>query len=226
MAVAEGRAVPLSEQLLARLPGPGRLWVAAWLLVPWLSLLVVWATEANGQGVPRAEVLNRAAVTFSVAVWPLWGATRVPDDLHRPPVGRLAFTGFWMIFGSVAPLVVTGFSDVPGAIVGTGLLVVAVGMFFLSLRDLHQRMVAVKEQELRRATTLYQVAYEKVRREPTPEVLQRDVDLLNAAEAMEKRAERILAWPFDEVTLARVITIVSSAVAVILARILLAPTGL
>jgi hypothetical protein len=62
--------------------------------------------------------------------------------------------------------------------------------------------------------------------QPSLEVLQQQVGLLNAAEALEKRAERIQAWPFDEATFTRVATIATSAAATILARLLLAPTGM
>ena len=87
-------------------------------------------------------------------------------------------------------------------------------------------MVAVKQRELTLARDLYMQAYEKVRDQPTLEVLQGQVGLLNAAEALEKRAERIQEWPFDDATFARVVTIASSAVATIIARFLLDPIGL
>jgi acyl-CoA reductase-like NAD-dependent aldehyde dehydrogenase len=87
-------------------------------------------------------------------------------------------------------------------------------------------MVAVKQRELERAVDLYRQAYQPVRDEPTLEVLQRQTALLSAAEALEKRAERIQEWPFDEATFARVVTITSSVAAVVIARIILDPVGL
>ena len=131
-----------------------------------------------------------------------------------------------MLFGTVAPLVLTNFTDVPGVIVGSAVLVGGVALFFLSLRRLNRHMVAVKQRELERAGDLYMQAYQKVRDQPTLEVLQGQVGLLNAAEALEKRAERIQEWPFDEATFARVVTIASSAAAAIIARLLLGPIGL
>jgi hypothetical protein len=122
--------------------------------------------------------------------------------------------------------VITGISDVPGAVVGIGVLVAGVGLFFLSLRRLNRQMTAVKQRELERAVDLYRQAYEPVRDEPTLEVLQRQTALLSAAEALEKRAERIQEWPFDEATFARVVTIASSVAAVVIARIILDPVGL
>jgi hypothetical protein len=279
-------AVPLTERILSRLPGPRLVWVIAWALVPWLNLAVVLALGAAGwarTGVPLAEVLNRTAVTFAVLL-SLWGAARISDELRtlRPalanvveqeepdverlfhgidsilvpllltaaaavvlpldevlggepvaaliqaatwlvlgiplwtavwvyltlqiglnrlgrrhltleayrgdrslglrPVGRVAFTGFWMLLGSAGPLVLTSLSDLPGVVVGIGVLVAGVGLFFLSLRRLNRQMVAAKQRELERALDLYRQAYQPVRDEPTLEVLQRQVGLLNAAE--------------------------------------------
>jgi hypothetical protein len=323
-------AVPLTERILSRLPGPRLAWVVAWALVPWLNLAVILAVGAGGwarPGVPLAEVLNRTAVSLAVLL-SLWGAARITDELGtlRPalanvveqqepeverlfhgidstlvpllltaaavvvlpldealagqpvaaliqaatwvvlgiplwtavwvyltlqiglnrlgrghltleayrgdrslglrPVGRLAFTGFWMLFGSVGPLVLTGSSDLPGVVVGSGVLVAGVGLFFLSLRRLNRQMVAAKQRELERALDLYTQAYQAVRAEPTLEVLQRQVGLLSAAEALEKRAERIQEWPFDEATFARVVTIASSVAAIIIGRLILGPAGL
>ena len=61
------------------------------------------------------------------------------------------------------------------------------------------------KQELDRAVSLYEEAYREVQRAPTLEVLQRQAGLLSAAEALEKRVERIQSWPFDEATFARVV---------------------
>lgn len=333
MASPSGRpqpAVPLTEHVLARLPGPRLPWVVAWALVPWLNLAVVQlsgSAEWTQPGIPLAEILNRGAVTIALLL-SLWGATRITNELRdlqpaltkavvqdepdvrrlffgidnrlvpllmtvlvgvllpldealrgnsaaaliqavtwlligiplstavwvylilqiglnrlgrgqltlRPysgdrslglrPVGRLAFTGFWMLFGVVGPIVVTAFSDVPAAIIGITVLVVGVGVFFLSLRRLNRQMIAIKKRELDRARELYMQAYEQVRDSPTLEELQQQAGLLGAAEALEKRAERIQEWPFDEATFARVVTIASSVAAVIIARLILDPVGL
>jgi hypothetical protein len=323
-------AVPLTERVLTRLPGPRPAWVVAWALVPWLNLAVVLAsgtaTWAETE-VPVGEVVNRAAVTVAVLV-SLWGASRLTADLrtvqldlgkvveHKAPdversfhridstlapllltaagvivlpldevtggepgaaliqaatwvvigipswtavwvylalqaglnrlgrghltseayrgdrslglrsVGRLAFTGFWMLIGTVGPLVITNSSDVPGLVIGICVLVAGVGLFFLSLRRMNRQMVTVKQRELQRALDLYRLAYEPVRDEPSLDVLQQQAGLLSAAEALEKRAERIQEWPFDEATFARVVTIASSVAAIIVGRLILDPVGL
>jgi hypothetical protein len=325
-----GLAVPLTERILSRLPGPRLAWVVGWALVPWLNLVVIVALGAGEwtrPGVPWGEVLNRAAVTFAVLL-SLWGTARIADELQRlgpalakvveqdepdverlfhdidstvvpllltattmvvlpldeavggepaaaliqsvtwlvigiplwtaiwayltlqiglnrlgrghftlqpyrgdrslglRPVGRLAFTGFWMLLGSVGPLVLTNLSDIPGVIMGIGMLVTGVGLFFLSLRRLNRQMVAVKQRELERARDLYRQVYQPVRDQPTLDVLQRQASLLSATEALEMRAERIQEWPFDEAIFAKVVTIASGVAAAIISSLILNPVGL
>jgi hypothetical protein len=213
-------------------------------------------TAATVVVLPLDEVLRGepVAALIQAATWvllgiPLWTAAwvyltlqvglnrlgRKPLALHAyhgdrslglRPVGRLAFTGFWMLIGSVAPLVLTASSDLPGLVVGIGVLAAGVSLFFLSLRRLNRQMVAAKQHEREWALDLYRQAYQPVRDEPTLEKLQQQAGLLSAAEALEKRAERIQQWPFDEATFAHVVTIAISVAAGIIGRLILHPVGL
>ncbi len=56
-------------------------------------------------------------------------------------------------------------------------------------------------------------------------IITRD-QLLGAAEALEQRALAIHEWPIDEGTLARVLTITTSVIAMTVARLILDPLGL
>jgi hypothetical protein len=105
-------------------------------------------------------------------------------------------------------------------------LAVALSAFFLSLFRLHRQMVEVKKDELSIARELYAEAYEPVRSTKTLEALDRQRALLGAADALEKRAQDIHEWPIDEGTLARVLTIATSVVAMAVARLILEPLGL
>jgi hypothetical protein len=214
LTVAVGIVLPLDEAFRGE-GAAALIQLVTWLLIGIPLSTAVWVYVTLQVGLMR---LGRGQLTLR--------EYHGDRSLGLRPVGGLAFTGFWMLFGSVAPLVLTGLSDVPVTVVGISVLAAAVVLFFLSLRDLHRRMVRVKTHELDRALRLYEEAYQEVQREPTLGMLQQRVGLLNAAEALEKRAERIQAWPFDEATFARVVTIVSSSAAGILARLLLAPTGL
>jgi hypothetical protein len=146
--------------------------------------------------------------------------------LGLQPVGGLAFTGFAMLFGTVAPLVLTSFTDLPTVVIGSVVLAAGLVMFFLSLRGLHRRMRAIRHLEMKRAVALYQDAYRRVGDQPTLAVLEQQMGLLKAAEDLERRAERIQEWPFPEATFAFVATIATSTAVSIVTRMLLAPTGL
>jgi hypothetical protein len=87
-------------------------------------------------------------------------------------------------------------------------------------------MATVKASELALARGLYADAYEPVRAARTLETLERQQGLLGAAEALEKRALAIHEWPVVEATLARVITITTSVIATMIARLIIHPLGL
>ena len=84
----------------------------------------------------------------------------------------------------------------------------------------------MKASELETARELYAQAYEPVRTAPTLATLDRQRSLLAAADALEKRAHAIHEWPIDEGTVARVITITTSVIAISIARLILDPLGL
>ena len=153
-------------------------------------------------------------------------AARVDPGLGLRPLGGVAFMGLWMLVASFVPLVLTGLPDI--VVVGVGLLLLTAGLalFFLSLLRLHRQMAEVKARELALARELYAQAYQPVRTAQTLEVLERQQGLLGAADALEKRARAIHEWPIDEGTLARVITVVTSVIAMTVARMILDPFGL
>ena len=326
---ATRRLRPLSERILARLPGSRTAWIVAWALLPWLNaganlLLEEEARSAVWEQSRLLVFLNYAALTIAM-VGTLWGARRItcrletlrsgeepvrvdadsqpfremnsvagpllasavtaiafgvsagvgdgsaagilrgttwfvlgipiwsflwtygslqlgldrlgrqhllPDaarvdpTLGLRPLGGVAFTGLWMLLAWLVPIVLTGLPDVVGAVIGIGVLVAALGTFTFSLLRLHRQMVEAKASELAVARELYAQAYEPVRVAPSLDALERQRGLLGAADALEKRAHAIHEWPIDEATLARVITIATSVIAMVVARMLLDPFGL
>jgi hypothetical protein len=310
---------PLTERVLARLPGPRVAWIAIWALVPWLNaalnlivedearsavweqgrtlvilnytvlsvgiVVAVWGTNRLAR---RLETLHSTdafrpfdsvwgpvgaaaatAVAFGItalaadglapavlrgltwfvvgiALWTfLWaygclqlGLDRIADEhldtqtapadpgLGLRPLGETASMGLWMLFIWLAPLVLTGLPDVVGVVVGLGLLALGLGVFLVSIVRLHRRMIEVKAAELAVARDLYAQAYAPVRASPTLDVLERQRNLLSAADALERRAQAIHDWPIDEGTVARVLTITTSVVAISIARLILDPLGL
>jgi len=85
---------PLTERLLAALPGPAALWIALWALVPWANaganlLFDTERTSAVWEQSDALIVLNYAALSVGVVVT-LWGARRIA---HRLEALRTAATG-------------------------------------------------------------------------------------------------------------------------------------
>lgn len=153
-------------------------------------------------------------------------AAHVDPSMGLRPLGDVAFTGLWMLLAWLVPAVVTGVPDVVGLVLGVALLAAGVAAFFLSLSRLHRRMAALKQGELATARALYAEAYEPVRAEPTLESLERQRNLLSAADSLEGRARALHDWPIDDGTVARVLTIATSVVAISTARVILDPLGL
>lgn len=207
-------ALPVDEVLRGE-PLAAVIQGVTWLFIGIPLATVVWVYLALQLGLNR---LGRGRLTVK----------RYSGDrtLGLQPVGTLAFTGFWMLFGTVTPLILTSFADLPTVLVGSAVLIAGLVMFFVSLSGLHRQMAALRRRELDDAGALYREAYRPVQHQPTLDLLDQQTSLLNAAENLEKRAERIQTWPFDEATFARVATIATSAAASIVARMLLAPTGL
>lgn len=214
LTLAVGVLLPLDEAL------SGEYVAAAIQGVTWLVIGVplctaVWVYAALQLGLHR---LGRGHLTLV--------GYRGDRSLGLQEIGSLAFTAFWMLLGTLTPIALTTSEDRPAVLVTVVVLLAGVALFFLSLRGLHRQMAATKRTEVRRAQTLYAQAYRPLQHQTTLERLQEQVAALNAAEALEKRAERIQAWPFDEGTFARAVTIASSVLATVIARILLTPAGL
>jgi hypothetical protein len=76
-----GRLPPLTERILARLPGARLLWIGVWALVPWANaganvFLDTGGTSAVWEQSDLLVVLNYAALSFAVALT-LWGTERI-----------------------------------------------------------------------------------------------------------------------------------------------------
>ena len=134
--------------------------------------------------------------------------------------------GLWMVLVLLVPVLLTGLPDVVGVAIGALVLGGSLAAFFLSMVRLHRQMVRVKADELATARRLYAEAYEPVRTAESLEALDSQRQLLSAADALESRARAIHEWPIDEGTVARVITIATSVVAITIGRLILDPFGL
>ena len=82
------RLRPLTERILAQLPGPRVLWIAVWALVPWLNAGVNLVLDTEGTSAvweqSRALVLlNYASLSFAIVIT-LWGTERLARRLDGP----------------------------------------------------------------------------------------------------------------------------------------------
>jgi len=107
---------PLTERILARVPGERRLWIAVWAVVPWVNggvnlLLDSTSKSAVWEQSGTLVVLNYAALSFAI-VMAIWGSRRIAtrlEGLRGPkPFGEL--------------------SSVAGPLVGAGATALAFGL--------------------------------------------------------------------------------------------------
>jgi hypothetical protein len=80
------RLRPLTERVLARLPGHRWVWVTVWALVPWLNAALNLALDTKSKSAiweqSRALViLNYAALSLAIVIT-LWGAKRIAGRLE------------------------------------------------------------------------------------------------------------------------------------------------
>jgi hypothetical protein len=80
------RLRPLTQRILARLPGPRMLWVVVWALIPWLNaganlLLETAERSAIWEQSRVLVILNYAALSVAVVIT-LWGTGRIARRLE------------------------------------------------------------------------------------------------------------------------------------------------
>jgi hypothetical protein len=197
-------------------------WRTAVLADPWAALL--W--------LPVAVLLNLPLLT---AVWVylalLLGVNRLgrrtlsltafPQDLSLGlgEVGRLAFTAFWIYGAGFAPVLVIIFANPLGLLLILGLFLLGVLVFFGCLQSLHRQLVAARRHYLQWAGQLYARAYEPVR-SGSLMALGEQAQALQAAEVIQRRAEAIQQWPFQQRRLVQIAGIVGTVVTFVLTGVI------
>jgi hypothetical protein len=94
-------------------------------------------------------------------------------------------------------------------------------VFFLSMWRLHAQMVAARRRLLLETRRLAAEAYAPFRTAANIADLEAEAPLLIAAQGLEERAERVLAWPVDEAMTAWVAVIATGVVTSLIVRIVL-----
>jgi hypothetical protein len=127
------RLRPVTERILARLPGPRALWIVAWALVPWLNaganlLLETGARSAIWEQSRALVLLNYAALSSAIAIT-LWGTERIAERLEalRATTSKLLegdgsepFREMNSVVGPVAASAGTAIAFALSALVGDG----------------------------------------------------------------------------------------------------------
>jgi hypothetical protein len=142
-----------------------------------------------------------------------------PQDrsLGLHAIGSLAFSGFLLLAAAVIPALVTT-GNPTTFVVALVILTVNIPIFFRSMWRLHGQMREAKGGYLREARALYAAAYAPLRIDASVEVLRTQGPVLDAARALEERAERIQTWPIDDGLIALVGFIVAGVASGVVVR--------
>jgi hypothetical protein len=176
------------------------LWLPVTLLVNLPLLTAVWVYLALLLGLGR---LGRRPLSL----------TAFPEDLSLGlgEVGRLAFTTFWIYTAAFLPVLVVNLAYPLRLLLSLGLFLLGVGVFFGCLQGLHRQLLAARRHHLAWAGQLYARAYEPVRSGSLAS-LGEQAQALQAAEVIQRRAEAIQQWPFQQRRLAQIAGIVGTVV--------------
>ena len=126
---------PLTERLLARMPGPRARWIVYWALVPWLDsaanvLLDTGTRSATWEQGRTLLIVSDAALSFAVAI-AVWGTRRIARSLETIPArtwsslegGRHEeFRGVNSVSGPIVASVATALAFGIGTLVADGWL--------------------------------------------------------------------------------------------------------
>jgi hypothetical protein len=172
-----------------------------------------------------------AYVSIITALHRIGGSTLAlnlfPEDptLGLRPLGRLSLTVSWVYLAVFLPALAAA-SNWVTFLVSFIAFIGGVLVFVLSLWRIHVQMRKARERYVAWARSLYAAVCQPVKGDGSLEALRTNAAALSAAEALERRADRIQRWPFEEGTTLRTLTIVTSVTAMAIARMLLAPLGL
>jgi hypothetical protein len=183
-------------------------WLPVSVLVDLPLMTAVWVYLALLLGLNR---LGRRTLSL----------TAFPEDLSLGlgEVGRLAFTAFWIYGAGFAPVLVVNFANPLGLLLILGLFLLGVLVFFGCLQGLHHQLLAARRHYLEWAGQLYARAYEPLR-SGSLAALGEQAQLLQAAEVIQRRAEAIQRWPFQQRRLAQIAGIVGTVVTFVMTGII------
>ena len=206
-----------------------------------LSVVVVvvvsWSSWAMNGVVPTIVVLPFVALAVLPVMTFVWTYLRLligldqlgrarlalepfPQDrsLGLGVVGSLAFSGFALLAAAAVPTLIATTRNPTTFFIALVILAVNIPIFFLSMWRLHRQMSGAKARHVSDARALYAAAYEPLRTDASLSVLRSQAPVLDAARALEERAQRIQVWPIDEGLIAIIGFVVAGVASGILVR--------
>ena len=147
-----------------------------------------------------------------------------PQDrsLGLGAVGSLAFRGFVLLVAAAVPTLLATTRNPTTFVIALVILGVNIPIFFGSMWRLHRQMSGAKARYVNDARALYAAAYEPLRTDASLSVLSTQAQVLDAARAIEERAEHIQVWPIDEWLIAIIGFIVAGVTSGVVVRFIVA----
>lgn len=146
-------------------------------------------------------------------------------SLGLRPFGRLAFVSLLPLLSMSLIWTVANVDNLRDFLISVTISLVILGLFLLSLNRLHQQMVRAKTERL---TQIRGQISTILRDAPAQEAEQLSalVSRLQLAESLERRAQSIQEWPFDEGIQRFLVAITSGVIVTTLARLVISRFGL
>jgi hypothetical protein len=166
--------------------GTGLAWLPVSIVTNVPLMSAFWIYVIVLLGLRRLSRLRLALETF-------------PKDpsLGLAPIGRLAYTAFWIFVAASAPILVVNAGYTARLALTLGVFLVGLVIFFESLWGLHRQLVHARQEHIMSARRLLAQTYEPIR-SSLPHALSNQASALLAAKAIDEEARSIQKWPFDD----------------------------
>jgi hypothetical protein len=215
-----GRAVRQVAELARLAPGSEAYWLRG-LYATWVPVVLAAALTAAEVGEAVATLGIEALPLFlpafvvhlptATAVWTLIVVLMALDRVGRSalhldpysgdpnlglkPLGSLAFSAYLLLVAGAAPVLLRFTTSAVALAINVPLFLLGTATFALALWRVHRKMHATRTAALEVARRRFAEAFAPLRVTDDAATLLAQAPRLSAAEALEKRIERIKTWP-------------------------------
>lgn len=147
-------------------------------------------------------------------------------NLGLKPAGRLAFTAYLLLVAGITPVLLRYTTSTFALVINLPLFAAATSLFALALGRVHRTMHRVRTAALDTARRRWLDAFAPVRAQDDLATLQANSAFLSAAEALERRVERIKTWPLTGGLVGQMVVIVVSIITGLVSRAATSAVGL